>query len=182
MSPDRFENLDPRLKERLSAYLDDELSPEEAREVLAWLEGDPAALKDAEELRRVWDLLAHYRDEDVPEGFADRVLARVGSSGRLPAANSEERRSLWAVLRGGTPRLRFAAAAAVLVAAGLGAVVATRVVPRAAPASSSVALESLPAEAIESLSSLSSLSDEEFEAVLAGDPEDLAQPLEGQGG
>ncbi len=190
MSPDRFENLDPRMKERLSAYLDDELSPEEAREVLAWIESDPAALRDAEELRRVWDLLKHYRDEEVPEGFSEGVLARIAAlrsasprEGGVPAGGPEERRSLWAVLKGGTPRLRFAAAAAILVAAGLGAVVTARVVTPTSPDGvPSVALESMRAEAIENLSSLASLSDEEFEAVLAGDPEDLAQPLESQGG
>jgi anti-sigma factor RsiW len=166
-------------RERLSAWLDGECSPEETREVLARLESDPALLREAEELRRVWDLLGRYPDEPVPEGFADAVLARVRGERAVPAP-----RPPWRVLGGGAGPLRFAAAAAVVASLGLGAVLAARALAPAPERAPSVAvLDALPAEAVENLTGLSSLTDAEFEALLSGDPDELARLLdEAQGG
>ncbi len=83
------------VRERLNAYLDDRMSPEEAREFLAWLEGHPDAWKEAEAVRRVWTLLGAYRDEPVPEGFADRVLAKAADLGTGAAAEGVERVATW---------------------------------------------------------------------------------------
>ena len=68
---------DPVFRVRLTAYLDDQLSPAEAREFLALLERDPVAMRRLEEARRVWALLGAYRDEPVPDGFAEGVLAKT---------------------------------------------------------------------------------------------------------
>src|SRR5688500_20002725 len=71
-----LESLDPRERqELLSAYLDGELPAEEAREVTAWLDRHPDALREVERQRRLWDLLGRYPDEPVPAGFSQRVIA-----------------------------------------------------------------------------------------------------------
>ena len=112
MSPDPFDRLDPKMRERLSAWLDGEATPEEAREVLSWLESDPAAAREVEELRRVWDLLGRYRDEPVPEGFADSVLARTsGAASAVTSAAAAT--SAVAAPRGVFPARRLALAASI---------------------------------------------------------------------
>jgi anti-sigma factor RsiW len=176
MKPD---DLDPiAFRERLSAYLDGEMEPAEAGRFLAWLEAHPAALKDAEEARRVWALLSTYVDEPVPEGFAERVFAKVG------IASSTRADSLPGAVAGRSPALRLlaggrrralAAAAAVLVAVG-GTVLWRGSTTSQTESSVSAALEAVPAELLESeyLASFAALSDEEFEALLSTDPETLA--------
>jgi anti-sigma factor RsiW len=167
-------NTDPfdptRWREHLSAYLDGEMTPVEARRFLGWLEAHPEALKDAEESRRVWALLSTYADEPVPEGFAEGVLR--AATGSAAAASSGPSLRL---LSGGRRRA-IAAAAAVLVTVGAGVLLLRRASPLAPEASASVALEAIPPELLESenLASLASLSDEEFEAILAVDPESIA--------
>jgi anti-sigma factor RsiW len=176
MTPtDRFDSLDPVSKERIVAYLDDALSPDEARDVLARLEADPALLRDVEELRRAWSLLSLYADEPVPEGFADRVLAeagvragtRVAGTGAVPAAESTRPRLR--VLAGG--KAWMAAAAAVVLGVSVLALVKGRTT--AVPSMDS-ALEAVPAELLdaENLTALASLSDDEFETLLSSDPDD----------
>src|SRR5438445_4974849 len=99
MSPpsDASNDAQREFAERLTAYLDDRMTPAEARDFLAWLERHPDAWKEAEESRRVWALLSAYRDEPVPEGFAERVLARTAADS-APAATPPAQR---------TPALRF---------------------------------------------------------------------------
>src|SRR5262245_11120320 len=114
MSPSDF-------RERLSAYLDDRLSADEAREFLAWLESHPAAWREAEESRRVWAILSAYRDEPVPEGFADRVVSRLRAEGEAVAVRSPAGMPALALLS--PRRARVLAVAAGLVAAlGVGVV------------------------------------------------------------
>lgn len=181
MTPD-----DPRVdpsrpaawRERLAAYLDDRMSPQDARTFLAWLERHPEAWKEAEAARRVWTLLGAYRDEPVPEGFADRVLAKVGLAAGTPPAAAPLR-----FLAGG--RTRALAAAAILVALGAGALVGRGLgapSPTSAPAPADptvAALDRLPAGALDELDGdrlvqLASLSDAEFAALLSADSQDLA--------
>src|SRR5262245_20348230 len=186
MSTDPFDRIDPKMRERVSAWLDGEATPDEAREVLAWLEADPAAAREVEELRRVWDLLGRYRDEPVPEGFAEAVLSRTSgaasSAVSAPAAVSAEVPPRGILLRGGFPARRLAVAASVVLALGVGGVLAARGLRGPTnPSAPSAALEALPAEAVENLSALASLSDAEFEAILSSDPEELARLLEAQG-
>ena len=170
------DELDPRnWRERLSSYLDGEMSPDDARQFLNWLEAHPSALKDAEEARHVWALLSAYADEPVPEGFAERVLAKTtGSSSTSYPDAVAERAPAWRVLTGGRSRA-IAAAAAVLVAVGAGVLVSRRGAGSASDSASSATLEAVPAELLESdnLTSLASLSDEEFDAILSADPETL---------
>jgi anti-sigma factor RsiW len=156
-----------RRREVISAYLDGELSPAAARHVMAWLDTHPDALREVEHLRRVWDLLATYEDEPVPEGFAAGVLARAGLE---PGAG----RPRLALLGGGRPRLALAAAAVVLVALGI-VLWRSRAGEEVTPPSTETAsvLEAVPGEMLESVDVLLSLSDEEFQSYLLSDPQDL---------
>ena len=160
-------------RERLTAYLDGELSPEESREVLAWLTEHPAALRELEKDRRVWALLAAYRDEPVPAGFSDRVLAKAGVApgGTTPASGLT-------LLAGGRARRYAAMAATVVLALGVGALAASRL--SRSPAPSASALDAVPAALLDSdddVTKLASLSDDEFEALLHNDPDKLAQAV-----
>jgi anti-sigma factor RsiW len=184
MSPSDEDPVDdPSVRERLTAYLDDRLSPEEARRFLAWLESHPAAWKEAEEARRVWALLGAYRDEQVSEGFSERVMARVraeaaeGEEGALSSTAAAEPTSKPALrlLAGGKGRA-VAAAAAVLVALGAGVLwgrFANRgpAVVGSAPAAVE-AFNAMPADLLDRIdgddvAQIAGLSDEEFEALLA---------------
>ena len=170
---------DGALRERLTAYLDGELSPAESREVLLWLEAHPAALRELEEHRRVWALLGKYPDEPVPAGFSERVLERAGAA---PAASRPAGKASLRVLSGGGA-LRFAAVAATFVlAVGAGLYVAHRESPT--PAGGATSLEAVPTALLESEAALNlaTVSDEEFETILQGDPEDLLQVVGGRGG
>ena len=153
------------------------MSSRRGRPVPRWLEAHPDALRDAEESRRVWALLSAYADEPVPEGFAERVIARAsGATSQAEARGGAVPASVASPLRllSGGRRRALAAAAAVLVAVGAGALLLRDGGPRVSDVS--LALEAVPAELLESdnLASLASLSDEEFEALLAADPETLA--------
>jgi anti-sigma factor RsiW len=175
--------IDERRREQISAYLDGELSPEESREVLAWLQAHPESLKAVEETRRVWDLLGAYGDEPVPEGFAERVLAAVreesGAADAAAGVDAATRRAGFRLLPSGRARA-VAVAAAVLLALGAGALIGRtfgRGPSPVAPPAVASALDAVPPELLESdgLESLATLSDEEFETILTGDPSDLAQ-------
>ena len=173
---------DGAFRERLTAYLDGELSPEESREVLAWLEAHPAALRELEEHRRVWALLGTYRDEPVPAGFSDRVLAGAGASPSAAKSTAAGKPSL-RVLAGGRALRAAAIAATFVLAVGAGLYVANREgVP--SPAGGASSLESVPTALLESEAALklAEVSDEEFETILQGDPEDLLQVVSGRGG
>lgn len=175
-------------RERLTEYLDDRLSAEDAQAFLAWLERHPDLWKEAEAARRADALLRHYRDEPVPEGFADRVLARAratAAAGGPVAGASAPRRPALRVLEGGRRRA-LAVAAAVLVALGAGVLWGRRSgVPDPTPSATDAlaALDAVPAALLDrldadSLAQLAALSDEEFDLLLAGD----APSLVGEGG
>lgn len=99
----------PERRELLVAYLDGELSAEDALRVSTWLDDNPGALREVEHYRHAWDLLEHYEDEPVPADFAQRVFDAVGIS-------HEKREGK--VLRLAWYRQPLATAAAVLVAVG----------------------------------------------------------------
>lgn len=145
----------------LAAYRDGELDDASAREVVAWLDAHPEALRALEHDRRTWELLGRYEDEPVPAGFSARVLEAAG------------------VRR---PRLRvrpytLAAAAALLLALGAGA----GLLVRQAPETGAPALAAIDLDLVQhgSLDALLSLSDAEFEALLADDPARLADASTG---
>lgn len=142
----------------LAAYRDGELDDAAAREVVAWLDAHPDALRALEHDRRTWELLGRYADEPVPAGFSARVLQAAGV--RRP------RLRLWQ-----RPPV-LAAAAALLLALGTGAGLALR----SARAPEAPALAAIDLELVQhgSLEALLALSDAEFEALLADDPDLLA--------
>jgi prepilin-type processing-associated H-X9-DG protein len=77
------------MDENLVAYLLGALSPEQRRQVEAYVEADPAAREQLEALRRTFDLLAADRgDPRPPADLAKRTLARVAelSAHDLPRA------------------------------------------------------------------------------------------------
>lgn len=64
-------------RERLSAYLDDEVTPRERAEVESWLASDPAARSELETLRRVSRAVAGLTRAVAGPGLADRVISQV---------------------------------------------------------------------------------------------------------
>ena len=62
-------------REMLYAYLDGELSPEEAARLEAALAEDRALRLDLEQLRRVENALETLPGRDAAEGFTERVVA-----------------------------------------------------------------------------------------------------------
>lgn len=176
------DEFDEARRLQVNAYLDGELPPEEARDVLRWLEAHPKALRAAEEARRVESLLGLYADEPVPEAFAEKVLAEVGV-GRAVDTDASAR-PVFLLLRGRSMRIAAIAAGA-LLAVGVGVLVASRGGGAPTPASATVAaLEALPAELLENgdVAKLADLSDEDFDALVAGEPDDLAKQANGEGG
>jgi anti-sigma factor RsiW len=95
--------LDPAL----SRWLDGEASPEEARLVEQRLASDPAAAAEVARLRATVDAWRRDVSLPAPDGLAARVLRTV-------AIGDDERERFRAVSR------RYAAAAAVLLAVGVG--------------------------------------------------------------
>lgn len=130
----------------LGSYLDGELDPADAARVQAWLDNDPAVLREVERLRRLDDLLVtHYPDEPVPEGFAGQVLASVGISrstegaGRVIDMAWYRRPMVVAGLAG--------MAAALVLAIGAAFRTDPAPSPSTAPSSAVAVLETLPMEA-----------------------------------
>ena len=157
---------DDARQECLTAYLDGELSAEDARRVTAWLDEHPDALREVEHQRRVFDLLESYVDEPVSDGFADGVFEAVGIRHGKVIALAWYRRPL------------VAAAAGMLIALG-GAVAFWNLSDRGtlpmAPQTSLAALESVPADLLlddDALTLISSLSDEHFDAYVDGEYDD----------
>lgn len=165
--------LSPRERlELLTVYLDGELDDAAARDVTAWLDRHPEALREIEHQRRLWDLLGRYEDEPVAADFVPSVLAKTGAG-----SGTTGRASLPAAVR---PRLRqrrwaFAAAAAALLA--VGALVAQSLSRGEGPgAGEPLVLAGIDVDYVQiaSLDDLLSLSDAQFEALLTEDPDALA--------
>ena len=66
-------------KNRLSAYIDDQLSAEEAAEIRRALEEDDALRAEYESLSAAVALLRKHGPTSAPAGFHDKVMAQVGS-------------------------------------------------------------------------------------------------------
>jgi anti-sigma factor RsiW len=169
--PDRMDRDERR--ELLNAYMDGELSAEDALRVSAWLDAHPDALREVEQLRHLWDLLELYEDEPVPEDFAAGVMDAVGIA-------PPERRA-GKVVPMAWYRRPLATAAAVLVAVGATVFVMSNLdraptrVDR--PPVQTVDLDAVDAEYLEHLDLLVELDDETFEAFLEG--EEIADATEG---
>lgn len=160
-------------RELINAYLDGELSAEDALRVSTWLDANPDALREVEHLRHLWDLLELYEDEPVPEDFAAGVMRSVGMAPPAPEAGR--------VVPLAWYRRPLATAAAVLVAVGATVFVMSDRDPVPAPAPrppvESVNLDAIDAEYLEHLDVLVEFDDETFEAFLEG--EDIAEASQG---
>lgn len=71
--------LDDRENEDLVAFLDGELSGEEAREIERRLSLDPTARAEADTLRRTWDLLDFLPRPEPSASFTEKTLTRLSS-------------------------------------------------------------------------------------------------------
>ena len=113
-------------RNRLSAYLDGELSPGETRDVEAALERNPALRAEFEEMRNVVALLHRRGPMTAPAGFAERLDARLAKEKMTPG---------W---RRYVPRVRLEVA--MLAAAAVVVLVVSGRKPPASPAPAEVAL------------------------------------------
>ena len=102
--------------EQLSAYLDGELSADEALELEAAIHSDEVLQAEFESLRQTRELLRQLPAETAPDHFAHAVLARAEKHHHLGKANpaGEYRSWRW---------IQLATAAVVLLAAGMGLIV-----------------------------------------------------------
>jgi anti-sigma factor RsiW len=110
----------------LVAYLDGELSEDAARVVEDKINSDPTLRAEVDSLSRTWELLDYLPTHDPSPSFTHRTLERVSATKpRIAATGIGPRNAYWR-------RLAFAGgwAAAVLLAAGVGFGVTTRVLPR----------------------------------------------------
>lgn len=164
-NPDDLERDERR--ELISAYLDDELPAHEARQITQWLDENPGALKEVEHIRRTWDLLDHYEDEPVPEGFAQRVFAAVGlHTGRVIQMAWYRRPQTWA-----------AAAAILLVGFALLFTMKdgepTGTTPVKAPESIATVIDEVPEDVLVYLDDIANLDDERLDTLIALGGDDL---------
>jgi anti-sigma factor RsiW len=109
------------LEERLVAYLDGELPPEEARQVEELLATDPRARRTLERLERTWRLLDDLDREEAGERFTQSTLEMVAAAAEDDVEQQHAdvpRRRLRRWLAGGAAVVA-AAAAAFLLAASL---------------------------------------------------------------
>lgn len=170
-------------RELISAYLDGELPAHEARQVTHWLDGNPGALREVEHIRRTFDLLDHYEDEPVPDGFAGRVFRAVGIE---RAADKAGRVIPLAWYR--RPQALMSLAAVLVLAIGLPLVLNQRsggripASPGASPASAVDVLQTVPDELLLQLDTLADLDDEIVDSVLVDDLDDFATLLTEAGG
>lgn len=103
--------------EQLSAYLDGELKPVEARDLEAKLQSDPALAEELERLRRVTALVRGLPREGAGADFAARVIAQAERT-TLVGKNRHERE------KGALAWVRYAAVAAlVLIFLGVGGII-----------------------------------------------------------
>ncbi len=73
-----------QFRERFSEYIDGELDERRRDALEAHLEGCPACREELEGWRRTLDAVGGLPRRAAPEGFADRVTARLGESGGRP--------------------------------------------------------------------------------------------------
>ena len=110
----------------LVAYLDGELSEDAARAVEDKINSDPAMRAEADALNRTWELLDYLPTHDPSPSFTHRTLERLSAAKpRVSATALASRNRLWRSLT-----LGAGWAAAVVLAAGIGFGVTTRILPR----------------------------------------------------
>ena len=92
MASDRHQQYD----EKLSAYIDGELSPEDAGSLRQAMTADPSIRSSVETLMRIRDELQSIRRYELPADFASRVWDRAHAGQPVPAAASLRRAKRWA--------------------------------------------------------------------------------------
>jgi anti-sigma factor RsiW len=105
---------DDEEREELVAFLDGELSDDDAHKVEAKLNVDPKARAEADALRRTWDLLEFLPRPEPSPSFTHRTLERVGP---IRTTQPMPRRRRWVAAAVG---LGWAASLVAAVAAGYG--------------------------------------------------------------
>src|SRR5690606_6988223 len=68
---------DDRIDELMNAWLDGELDPADAEELLAALRADRSRLAEIEALERIADAARQLPVPPLPEGFVERAMDRV---------------------------------------------------------------------------------------------------------
>ena len=71
--------LDCKLKVKINAYLDNELSEAEFIRVKDHLLTCSICQAEVRELNKVTDLMQNYQDEEVPDHVTDRILAAISN-------------------------------------------------------------------------------------------------------
>jgi anti-sigma factor RsiW len=99
-------------REELVAFLDGELTEDDAHKVEAKLNVDPGARAEADALRRTWDLLDFLPRPEASPDFTHRTLERVG-----PVRKTQPVPRRWR-LRAAVVGVAWAASLLVAVAAG----------------------------------------------------------------
>jgi len=111
--------------EQLSAYLDGELSADEALDLEAAIQTDEVLAAELESLRQTRKLLRQLPAEPAPEHFTHAVMARAEKRHHLGRSNPAGMYRSWRWIQ-------LATAAVVLIAAGLGLVVISQMTPHEA--------------------------------------------------
>ena len=101
--------MNRRMESNLMRLLHGELPPEEARDLRARIERDPALREEYRRLRATWEGLSLPPSAPVPPGFAQRIAAR---------ARTEQAGLAWSLAPGW---VRATAAAALVIGAAVGA-------------------------------------------------------------
>ncbi len=103
---DAAPNAELSLEERLVAYLDGELDPEDGRRIEELLASDPKVRAMLQQLDRTWDLLDELDQAPVNDDFTQTTLEMVTVAAdedikRTQAALPRRRRRRWAFVGGG---------------------------------------------------------------------------------
>jgi len=78
--PPNKPKLTPQEQENLTAYLDHELDDMGAEQVTAALSRRPEVRKEAETLRKTWELLDYLPRPQAPKSFTEQTLTRLSST------------------------------------------------------------------------------------------------------
>ena len=78
--PPNKPKLTPQEQENLTAYLDHELDDAGAEQVTAALSRRPEVRKEAESLRKTWEMLDYLPRPQAPKSFTEQTLTRLSST------------------------------------------------------------------------------------------------------
>ena len=74
-----------RIRKMISPFVDDELSPDQAKEIISHIQGCPACKEVLEETKSIHQLFGPAERFAAPYGFAMRVMAQIeGNEKRAP--------------------------------------------------------------------------------------------------